>query len=105
MQTGRCEQPDRDLAGRRTGADFGADHRRRPAAVPVDAAGASDVAAAHNRRWFAPLSVLGRTLSKAWNDRILGLSAEAAFWQLLSLPPLLLALLGSLGYLTDGPRR
>lgn len=54
-----------------------------------------------NRRWFAPLAVLGRTLSKAWNDRVLGLSAEAAFWQLLSLPPLLLALLGSLGYLTS----
>jgi membrane protein len=61
---------------------------------------AHDVAAARNHRRFAPLSVLGRTLSKAWNDRILGLSAEAAFWQLLSLPPLLLALLGSLGYLT-----
>ncbi|MDQ3055828.1 MAG: YihY/virulence factor BrkB family protein [Actinomycetota bacterium] len=60
----------------------------------------SDVAAPDRRR-FAPLSVLGRTLSKAWKDRILGLSAEAAFWQLLSLPPLLLALLGSLGYFSD----
>jgi membrane protein len=39
-----------------------------------------------------------RTISKAWNDRILGLSAETAFWQLLSLPSLFLALLGSLGY-------
>jgi membrane protein len=38
------------------------------------------------------------TLAKAWEDRILGLSAEAAFWQLLSLPPLLLASLGALGY-------
>lgn len=37
-------------------------------------------------------------LSKAWQDRILGLSAEAAFWQLLSLPPLFLAILGVLGY-------
>lgn len=53
-----------------------------------------------NRRRFTPLSVLGRALSKAWRDRVLGLSAEAAFWQLLSLPPLLLALLGSLGYLS-----
>lgn len=44
------------------------------------------------------LSLLGRAISKAWNDRILGLSAEAAFWQLLSLPPLLLAAVGSLGY-------
>jgi membrane protein len=43
--------------------------------------------------------VLGRTLAKAWQDRILGLSAEAAFWQILSVPPLLIGLLGSLGYL------
>ncbi len=46
-----------------------------------------------------PLQVLGRTLAKAWNDRILGLSAEAAFWQVLSIPPLLIGLLGTLGYL------
>jgi membrane protein len=46
-----------------------------------------------------PLQVLGRTLAKAWSDRILGLSAEAAFWQILSVPPLLIGLLGSLGYL------
>ncbi|MDQ1659446.1 MAG: rane protein [Cryptosporangiaceae bacterium] len=38
------------------------------------------------------------TARQAWNDRILGLSAEAAFWQLLSLPPLLLGVLGLLGY-------
>ena len=37
-------------------------------------------------------------LAKAWHDRILGLSAEAAFWQLLSVPPLMLAVLGVLGY-------
>ncbi|CAB4913912.1 MAG: YihY/virulence factor BrkB family protein [Actinobacteria bacterium] len=46
-----------------------------------------------------PLQVLGRTLAKAWQDRILGLSAEASFWQVLSVPPLLIGLLGSLGYL------
>jgi membrane protein len=46
-----------------------------------------------------PLQVLGRTLAKAWHDRIIGLSAEAAFWQVLSIPPLLIGLLGSLGYL------
>ena len=39
-----------------------------------------------------------RTVSKAWNDRILGLSAETAFWQLLSLPSLFLAVLGALGF-------
>ena len=46
-----------------------------------------------------PVQVLGHTLAKAWQDRILGLSAEAAFWQILSVPPLLIGLLGSLGYL------
>ncbi len=46
-----------------------------------------------------PVQVLGRTVSKAWKDRILGLSGEAAFWQILSVPPLLIALLGSLGFL------
>jgi membrane protein len=39
-----------------------------------------------------------RTISKAWHDRVLGLSAEAAFWQLLSMPSLFLALLAALGY-------
>jgi membrane protein len=46
-----------------------------------------------------PLQVLGSSVAKAWQDRILGLSAEAAFWQVLSVPPLLIGLLGSLGYL------
>lgn len=47
-----------------------------------------------------PVRLFRHTISKAWSDRVLGLSAEAAFWQLLSLPPLLLALLGSLGYIS-----
>jgi membrane protein len=47
-----------------------------------------------------PVSIIRRTLTKAWDDRVLGLSAEAAFWQLLSLAPLFLALLGSIGYLS-----
>ena len=42
--------------------------------------------------------VVGRTLGKAWDDDIFSHSAQAAFWQALSLPPLFLALLGSLGY-------
>jgi len=42
-----------------------------------------------------------RTVARAWNDRVLGLSAEAAFWQLLSMPSLLLALLAALGYFSD----
>ena len=40
-------------------------------------------------------------MSRAWNDRVLGLSAEAAFWQLLSLPSLFLALLAALGYFSE----
>jgi membrane protein len=42
--------------------------------------------------------LLSRTVREAWSDRILGLSAEAGFWQLLSLPPLMLAILGTFGF-------
>jgi membrane protein len=43
---------------------------------------------------------LRQTVTKAWHDRVLGLSAEAAFWQLLSLPSLFLALVATLGYVS-----
>jgi membrane protein len=43
-----------------------------------------------------PLAV--RTLSKAWDDGIFAMSAQTAYWSTLSLPPLLLGLLGSMGY-------
>ncbi|MDV6014470.1 YihY/virulence factor BrkB family protein [Haloechinothrix sp. LS1_15] len=49
----------------------------------------------------APFRLLTRTLIRAWRGSIFSQAAEAAFWQTLSLPPLLLALLGSLGYLGD----
>ncbi|MGQ4614947.1 YhjD/YihY/BrkB family envelope integrity protein [Nocardia sp. R7R-8] len=39
-----------------------------------------------------------RVAEKAWTDSIFAKSAAAAFWQTLSLAPLLLGLLGSLGY-------
>lgn len=42
--------------------------------------------------------VLGHTAQSAWNHSIFSKAATAAFWQTLSLPPLLLGLLGSLGY-------
>lgn len=48
-----------------------------------------------------PLALARSTVAKAWGDRILGLSAEAGFWQLLSLPPMLLAILGTIGYFGD----
>jgi hypothetical protein len=38
------------------------------------------------------------TVKRAWHDRVLGLAAEAGFWQLLSLPSLILAVLGTIGY-------
>jgi membrane protein len=44
--------------------------------------------------------VVGLTLGKAWDDDIFSHSAQAAFWQALSLPPLFLALLGSLGFVS-----
>ncbi|MBO0875145.1 MAG: YihY/virulence factor BrkB family protein [Pseudonocardia sp.] len=39
-----------------------------------------------------------RTLSKAWDDGIFAMAAQAAYWETLSLPPLLLGLFGSMGY-------
>jgi membrane protein len=39
-----------------------------------------------------------RTLSKSWDDSIFSESAQAGFWSALSLPPLLLGMLGSLTY-------
>ena len=42
--------------------------------------------------------LLKRTLSKSWDDSIFAESAQAGFWSVLSLPPLLLGLLGSLAY-------
>lgn len=47
------------------------------------------------------MAIVRGTLSEAWKDRVLGLAAEAGFWQLLSLPPLFLAVLGLIGYFAD----
>ncbi|MGH8574092.1 MAG: YihY/virulence factor BrkB family protein, partial [Gammaproteobacteria bacterium] len=62
---------------------------------PSYAATASDPQA---RR--GPLRLIWRTLVKAWDDGFFGMSAQAAFWMALSLPPLLLGLLGSLGFVS-----
>jgi membrane protein len=45
-------------------------------------------------------SLLRKAAIQAWQDRVLGLSAEAAFWQLLSLPSLFIALVATLGYVS-----
>jgi membrane protein len=39
-----------------------------------------------------------RTLGKSWDDSIFSESAQAGFWSALSLPPLMLGLLGTLAY-------
>jgi membrane protein len=46
----------------------------------------------------ATAAVAAATVRNAWRHRVLGLSAEAGFWQLLSLPSALLGLLGTIGY-------
>ena len=54
---------------------------------------------AHHRTRLATAgSLVASTLARAWRDRVLGLAAEAGFWQLVSLPSMLLAVLGLLGY-------
>jgi membrane protein len=50
-----------------------------------------------HHRWR---KIVGRTLSKAWGDSLFGMSSQAAFWSALSTAPLLLALLGLVGYIT-----
>ncbi|HEX6351821.1 YihY/virulence factor BrkB family protein [Actinophytocola sp.] len=48
-----------------------------------------------------PLRLFKRTWAKAWEGNLFSEAAEAAFWQVLSMPPLLLGLLGSLGYVAQ----
>ncbi|RSM36584.1 YihY/virulence factor BrkB family protein [Amycolatopsis balhimycina DSM 5908] len=48
-----------------------------------------------------PWRLLTRTFAKAWEGNVFSEAAEAAFWQTLSLPPLLLGLLGSLGFVGE----
>ncbi len=66
--------------------------------VPWHLAGSGPVPTAGGRvrkRWR---KVALRTLTKAWGDSLFGLSSQAAFWCALSTAPLLLALLGLVGY-------
>ncbi|MGH3520559.1 MAG: YihY/virulence factor BrkB family protein [Haloechinothrix sp.] len=61
----------------------------------------STTAVPADQRRKGPFRLLGRTMRKAWDGNIFSEAAEAAFWQTLSLPPLLLGLLGCLGYIGD----
>lgn len=44
-------------------------------------------------------AVLSQMFHKTYDDRVLGLAAEAGFWGIVSLPSLALSIFGSLGYL------
>ncbi|MDQ3761244.1 MAG: YihY/virulence factor BrkB family protein [Actinomycetota bacterium] len=72
-----------------------------PAESPAGGAGlAAAEPATGKRTWPAPLRLISRTAVKAWDDSFVAMSAQAAFWMTLSLPPLMLGLLGSLGFVT-----
>lgn len=64
----------------------------------TQARSASTARAAPPRSGSPARRIALRTLSKAWDDGIFGMAAQSAYWQTLSLPPLLLGLLGSMGY-------
>ena len=70
-------------------------------AQPPDPASREARAAAHGAPRNRPSRLMSRTLHKAWDGSLFSEAAEAAFWQTLSLPPLLLGLLGSLGYVAE----
>ncbi|MFG3615114.1 YihY/virulence factor BrkB family protein [Nocardia sp. NPDC047654] len=86
------------------------EHRALPGDPPRTDAPSPRAAAARAPTWTdragARAAVLSngaaalivRVARKAWDDSIFAKSAAAAFWQTLSLAPLLLGVLGSLGY-------
>lgn len=67
--------------------------------APVDVAGTVLRRTPERARPLVTLAV--RTIVDAREDRVAGLAAEVAFFLILALPPLLLAVLGSVGYLGD----
>lgn len=69
----------------------------------MDASAGSPAAepATDRRSRRGPLRLISRTAVKAWDDSFVSTSAQTAFWMTLSLPPLLLGLLGSLGFVTS----
>jgi membrane protein len=77
-------------------SDVHSDRTGNDAKAAVDATTAP-VCAPERRRGPAR-RLTARTFGNAWNDDIFSESAAAAFWQTLSLPPLLLGIFGTLGY-------
>ena len=72
----------------------------RPQSPPSDRGLASSPLSQVQRPVRPPASlVVARTWHKLFEDRILGMAAEAGFWAIVSLPSLLLTLLGAIGFL------
>ena len=63
--------------------------------TPPPAAGPAAAPPTRHHAW----RIAKRTLSKSWDDSIFSESAQAGFWSVLSLPPLLLGMLGSLAFI------
>ncbi|SDP15717.1 membrane protein [Nakamurella panacisegetis] len=87
--------------GRTTSAPSPADnltvpwHRLTAGPVPVPTGPVPTADGPVRHRWR---KVAVRTMSKAWSDSLFGMSSQAAFWCALSTAPLLLALLGLVGF-------
>lgn len=64
-------------------------HRAATGPIPVKPGESTD---------HRPRKIFKRTLGKIWGDSIFGWSAQAGFWCALSTAPMLLALLGSVGF-------
>ena len=75
--------------------------RQRIAAHPARRKASGQAAAISLRKARASAwAIVRATAGQAWADRVFGLAAEAGFWALLSLTPLLLVLVAAVGYLT-----
>jgi membrane protein len=69
-----------------------------PSSGDTPGAGAADrsIRALWRPVWWWRIGL--RVIRDLWVNRVLGMAAEVAFWQIVSLPPLLLALVGAVGY-------
>jgi membrane protein len=80
--------------------------RQAPSRVPRRGAGTLAPATAAGTTWFeSTREVVWRlvvtTVSSCLRYRVTGLAAEAAFFAVLSVPPLIFAMAGAIGYITD----
>jgi membrane protein len=88
------------------GEGAGGARAAEPPSTPPSSQGPSSPAPASDGPAAEPVrnrgrKLISRTLVRSWDDNIFSESAAAAFWQTLSLPPLLLGLFGVLSYVGD----